>query len=175
MDTVLIALLVLMMLLHGVMTVARGWMLGQEMTAEAWADMTTRTSARASTGLRVADVQVLGSLGTLTVQNSGESKLADFDRWDVILHCYTASGQYRISRLTFAVGAPPGEGWAVEGLYLDASEGIAEVYEPGVLNPGEEVVILAYLAAPLEEGATHMVVVGTSNGATSTRQFATTP
>ncbi|NLD43869.1 MAG: hypothetical protein GX657_10275 [Chloroflexi bacterium] len=175
MDTVLVALLVMMMMLHGVMTVATGWTSAQELTSAAWADMAARTSERASTGLRIIDVEASGSTVLVTVQNSGEVRLAGFDAWDVILHCHTALGQYRIERLPLAGGALPGEGWSVQGLYLQAAERRAEVYEPGVLNPGEEMIIRASLSVPLAEEATHLLVVGTPNGVTSSRQFTATP
>ena len=80
-------------------------------------------------------------------------------------------GQYRIGRLDHASVAPTGEEWSVQGIYADASRHRPEVYDPGILNPGEVLVIRARLATPLDDEAIHLAVLGTQNGVVSRRQF----
>ena len=175
MDTVLIALLVMMVILFGVLTLTSGWLASQRLAAAAWDERQARALERSATALRIVDASAQGGEITLTVENEGSSNLADYDQWDLIVHCYTAMGQYRIRRLRHAPAAPMGEWWDVQGIYVDASESRPEVYDPGILNPGEALVIRATLETPLDGEAIHLAVLSTENGVVSSRQFGALP
>jgi hypothetical protein len=175
MDTVLIALLVMMVILFSVLTLTSGWLASQRLAAEAWDERQARALSRSATALRIAEASVQGGEITLTVENEGSRSLEDYGRWDLIVHCYTAMGQYRIGRLDHASVAPTGEEWDVQGIYADVSTLRPETYDPGILNPGEALVIRATLATPLDDEAIHLAVLGTGNGVVSRRQFGAIP
>jgi hypothetical protein len=175
MDTVLIALLVMMVILFSVLTLTSGWLASQRLAAAAWDEHQARALERSATALRIVEAAVQGGEIILTVENEGSSSLAEYSRWDLILHCYTATGQYRIGSLSHAAVAPAGGEWAVEGIYVDASRHREEVYDRGILNPGEALVIRARLATPLDDEAIHLAVLGTPNGVVSRRQVVATP
>lgn len=175
METVLIALLVMMVILVSVTTIATGWITAQQTAEAAWDDREERMAARIATGVSIVDAEAQGNTVTLAVRNSGERRLTDFPSWDLIVHLHTAAGQYRVERLSHADAAQTPETWDVVGIYLDASASEPEAYEPGILNPGEVAVLRASLETALDEDATHMAVLGTPNGIARTCQFTVTP
>jgi hypothetical protein len=59
----------------------------------------------------------------------------------------------------------------VEGLYLDASEGTEEVFDPDILNPGEEVVIQIWVSPPVGSPTTNLATVATPNGISASTAF----
>ena len=61
MDTVLIALLVMMVILFSVLTLTSGWLASQRLAAEAWDERQARALSRSATALRIAEASVTGS------------------------------------------------------------------------------------------------------------------
>jgi hypothetical protein len=102
---------------------------------------------------------------TVAVLNAGQTRLADVDRWDVIVQYYDASGSYHIDRLAYFAGAQPANGeWVVNGVYLQASGSTPELYEPGIFNPAEKMTLELRISPAAGRGITGLVVVGTANG-----------
>ena len=123
--------------------------------------MRTELSA-AGTSLPVADTL------EVTLENSGQVKLADFDKWDVIVQYYDGTGTYHTRWLPYAEGALGDNEWEVAWIQLD---GAAEAFEPNVLNPGEQIKIRAQLNPSVGASTTNMVVVSTPNGIPASTYF----
>lgn len=61
--------------------------------------------------------------------------------------------------------------WIVAAIYSDDTLGQEEVFEPGILNPGEVMLIEMKLAPPPGTGTTNWVIVSSYNGVVASAQF----
>ena len=104
----------------------------------------------------------------LILQNDGQTRLADFGKWDIIVHYYDASANYSIKWLPFTESALGDNEWELAWIKLN---GAAEVFEPNVFNPGEQMMIRGQLNPPVGVGTTNMVVVSTPSGVTGMTYF----
>ena len=102
------------------------------------------------------------------LENSGQTKLADYDKWDIIVQYYDGAGTYYIKWLPYTEGTLGNNEWEVVWIRLD---GEAEIFEPNVLNPKEEIKIRAQFNPSVGAGTTNMVVVATPNGITASTYF----
>jgi hypothetical protein len=102
------------------------------------------------------------------LENSGQTKLADFNKWDIIVQYYDGTGTYHVAWLPHAEAALNDNEWEVAWIQLD---GATEVFEPNVLNPKEEMMIRAQLNPSVGAGTTNMVIVATPSGVTASTYF----
>jgi hypothetical protein len=110
--------------------------------------------------MRAEELSWADSLLRVTVANDGQTKLASFDKWDFIVQYHNGSNTY--SRwLPYTEGTPGNNEWGKARICLD---GQTEVFEPGILNPQEELVILAKLNPLPGANTTGDVTIGTPNG-----------
>jgi len=110
-----------------------------------WVDQQGRIEEQADTrvtspfGLEVT----ASSTVQVTLTNDGSESLGMFDDWDLIFEVQESPG-IDVVYLTYSSTTPPAAGaWAVQGIYLNVASSTAEIVEPGVFNPGEEMVIVA--------------------------------
>lgn len=120
-----------------------------------------------------AETQDSGSTIAVKVRNSGQVKLADFERWDLIVQYYSKPNDrdYLMSWLPYSEGPLDNMQWTVSGIYLDANETIQEVFEPGILNPDEEMIIQIKVLPPIPVGSTNLLTISTHNGITVSSHF----
>lgn len=124
-----------------------------------------------------AETQNSGSIVRVKVRNSGHVKLADFERWDVVVQYYTDGLQeedpnlYQVDWLPYTTGIPADMQWTVSGIYLDADTLTPEVFEPGILNPDEEMVIQARLLPSVAVTSTNLITLNTLNGISASSHF----
>jgi hypothetical protein len=111
----------------------------------------------------------------VALRNSGQTKLGDFARWDVIVQYYDSGGTYYVKWLPYIEGTPGDNEWRKKGIYLNSENLTAEVFEPGILNPGEELVIEAKLNPPVGVGTTNLVVTSTPSGIPASITFSNQP
>ena len=100
----------------------------------------------------------------VTLKNEGNTKLADFDRWDVILQCESGDVQW------YPYGAGDNT-WGVGGIYLDYSEGTGEVFDLNILNPGEEMVIWVSISPAVGSPTINTATIATPNGISASTVF----
>lgn len=169
METVLVTLLVITAVLFGALTLAYRYLAAQDMTVRSSREMEERVQERARTALDVLRVETRSSGETVEValKNVGSTKLADFERWDVLLQYYDDLGAYHAQWYPYS---PHANAWTVQGIYLVAP-GTAEGYEPGILNPGEEAVLRISLSPVVGPGSMNWVTVATPNGITASAVF----
>ncbi len=174
METVVVAALVIAVVLFGMLTLAQGYLSAQSEILESWRAMNERALERTRTGLRPVGgaMGATGDVVELTVRNDGSVRLADFARWDVVLEYMGPTA--RMARWYPYVDAPdPGlDQWTVAGIYLDAAAGQPEVYNPGILDPGEEMVIRVKVSPPVKVGSSNMAIIGTPSGVSTSVFFA---
>jgi len=107
----------------------------------------------------------------VSLRNSGQVKLASFDNWDVIVQYIGQDGSYYITWLPYTDGTPSNNQWTVDGIYLSSENLTAEVFEPGILNPGEEMVIEARLDPRVRNNTAGDVAISTPNGVSESTSF----
>ena len=133
---------------------------------DAWHVIEARTEERSDT--KITGPLALSVSATSTVQmtivNEGRVALGGFADWDVIFEVQTAPG-LGISYLSYATSSSPAAGeWTAKGIYLDAASSAPEIVDPGVLNPGEEMVVLANPSPSVKANTYDRAIFSTPNG-----------
>jgi hypothetical protein len=95
------------------------------------------------------------------VSNSGQTKLANFDKWDVIVSYIDINDNACSKWLPYTTLLSADNKWRKARIGLD---GPTEFFEPGILNPSEEMVILSHLDPPPKSGTTIDISISTPNG-----------
>lgn len=170
MEHVILALIAMAVILSGGMILAQTAVVSADRLAEQWKETGVRTEELTRTAISATSVvdQGVGGLG-VTVRNSGQVVLGQFADWDVIVQYYDAPGNYKIARMTYTPNTTPGNNeWAVNAINLGANP---EVYEKGLLDPGEDMKLYVKPNPPLGNGKTILIVIGTDRGITTSIQF----
>jgi hypothetical protein len=174
MESVVAALVSVALILFAALTVTQGTLSTHSDLSESWKAMEVRSGELTRTEIAVPSVTV-GPGGTTldaTISNDGSLHLKGFENWDVVLQYYDGTGGYYITKLVYTSSATPNDDeWTVEGIYLDAGIPTPETFEPGILNPGEEMVITIKPNPAIGNGTTDRLIVGTPNGVTASAIF----
>lgn len=174
MESVLAAIVSVALILFATLTVTQGALSTADLFSENWKAMEERSGEIARTEITITDVATAsGQYVDSTVENAGSVSLGSFStRWDVIVQYYDGNnGNYYIIWAPYTSSNPPGDNqWTVEGIYL-AGTSTPEVYEPGILNPGEEVVIRFKANPVVGLSTTNRITVAASNGVTTSAIF----
>jgi hypothetical protein len=103
----------------------------------------------------------------VTVKNTGQTRLASFDKWDVIVS-YLNSGTQYSKWLDYTLSPPVNDEWQKARIGLN---GPIEYFEPGILNPAEEMVALIHLDPPPDDTDGGDVSIATPNGVYTSMSF----
>ena len=171
MENALVSIILIIIIIFAVLTLAHASLDTQEDVISGWVVFEEGTEDRVNTRLAWISGTSSGDNIEIVLRNEGAVKVADYDRWDVILHYYSPAGDYYIKRLTYIPGAPTTDEWTVKGIYVDYDNLIVESYEPGIVNPGEEVVLWLAISPPTTQTSTKLVIISMSNGVTLQRAF----
>ena len=122
-------------------------------------------SASAQTTVTETDVEVV-------VHNRGRAKYpaVSFAQWEVVVRYVDDGGTERLEYMPYSDTLQAGT-WTASQIYLDEPTLTAEVYEPDIFNPEEEMVITVRLSALLGASTTNTVTVSTPEGGRSTVFF----
>ena len=160
-----------------IMTFGGDMMGAFDSTTESWIAMQSRIEERADTrvtgptGLSVSATSTVA----LTMVNEGDVTLGRFADWDVIFEIQENPG-IDFAYLTYTTNATPAANeWTVQGIFLNAASSIAEIVDPGVFNPGEEMVILANPSPSVTANTVDRATIVTPNGVTTTVIFQIDP
>lgn len=123
----------------------------------------------------------VSSLGTLvtsnsrldfTVKNDGQSQLRQISDWDVIVWYEGSGSGLQIEWLTYTTsGTPSADQWTLTGIYEDAGTADPEVYQPGIVNPGEEFIIRIELGPAAATSSSNTVTLAVEQGVAVTAVF----
>ena len=102
------------------------------------------------------------------LENTGQTKLSDFSKWDVIVQYFDDSGNYTVKWLPYVEGSSSPNEWDVGWIKMN---GKPEVFDKGVLNPGEQIMIETRIDPSVGVDTTNMVVISTPSGVTCTTYF----
>ncbi len=174
MGNVIVSLICIAIMLTGMMVMTQSSFSSVDVVSESWKQMEERAGEIARTKITplTAETQGAGANVEIALRNEGEMKLADFARWDVIIHYYRATGDHLIKWLPYTEADPPGDNeWTVTGIFMDAATSDPEVFEPGIFNPGEEMVIQIKVSPPVGPATTNWASITTPNGITASIIF----
>jgi flagellar protein FlaF len=168
METAITALIVIGVMLLAILSVSDRSITAQSVISEAAREMQEREGERARTNLEVlsATSSAQGQFVQVTVKNSGLTKLADFQVWDVLLD-YSDGTAERVRWYPYGSGVNKWD----EQLYQVASPPSAEFFDPGIFNPGEEMVITVEVSPAVGSGTTNLVSITSPNGITASAVF----
>lgn len=145
METVLAAVIIIFLILFAALTLSDAFLTSQNDIQAAWQEMGERMDEQSRVHIESLDATAIfsGTTVEVTMRNNGSVRLADYEDWDVIVQYYdtsTPSG-YQIAWLPYVSSVPASNQWSVGGLYIDAASNQPEQYEPGIWNPGEEIIL----------------------------------
>lgn len=160
MDSVLPAFIVVLLLLFATLAPAQSYLSSQDRIQASRQAMEARLLDRARTDLTPVSAQSSadGAVVELTLRNTGQTKLADFDQWDMILEYYDSGAAYHIVWLTYDENPPPAlNTWSVVGISQD-------VYDPDIFNPGEAITMQFQVSPVVGPETTNRVALTTPSG-----------
>ena len=169
METAIVSLICIALVVFGGMTMSQGFLTSVDASAVGLEETGQRDEVIMRTELTPVSTNMPAS-NTLEeiLENSGQTKLADYDKWDVIVQYYDGAGTYYIKWLPYTEGTLGDNEWEIVWIQLD---GEAEIFEPNVLNPKEAIKIRAQLNPSVGATTTNMVVVATPSGITASTYF----
>lgn len=173
MENTIVALISIALIVFGALTMSQSSLSSVDSLSGAWKEMekTAEEMARTSISTLSTSTQSDGAVVEITLKNEGQTKLGDFENWDVIVQYYRASGAYLVKWLPYVEEEPGGNEWTVGGIYLDAANGTPEVFETGIFNPDEEMVVRIKLNPPVGPGTTNLATIATPNGICASATF----
>lgn len=163
MENVLISLISLALIVVSTVTVTFSMFKSANEMASAWKAMEQQSSTIERTQIAaVAPSIYQGGIIDLTVQNDGQVDLLDYEDWDVIIQYQSGGATY----LTYETGSSPAAGeWTMSGIYV--SGGSPEVFDPGILNPGEYMILSINPDQAISSAEMVKLTVSTPNGVTA--------
>ena len=169
METILVSLICKALIVFGGMTMSQGFMTSVDTSTTGLEEVRQRGETLMRTELTPVS-STLTAANTLEVilENTGQAKLADFDKWDFIVQYYDDTGVYYTKWLPHTAGTLGDNEWEVSGILLN---GETEFYEPNVLNQSESILLIAQLDPAVGDNTTNMVVVATPDGITASTYF----
>jgi hypothetical protein len=172
METVLISIICIALLVFGGMTMSQGFMTSVDASTASLSEIGARTEDVMRTMLTPISTHLSLLTGPdpleIVLENTGQTKIADFEKWDVIVQYYDDSGVYNVKWLPYSASGGGTSEWGVGWIRLD---GQPEKFEPNVLNPGEEIMLETSLDPSVSDNATNIVVISTPSGITCSTYF----
>jgi hypothetical protein len=166
METILVSLVSLALIIISSVTMAISTMQSQNKVADSWKQMEAQSSNINRTDIMaLPPLSYTGGVIDLTVKNDGQTNLNAFSKWDVIVQYQDSS----VSYLTYTASYPPADNeWTVKGIYTSGET--PEIFDPGVLDPGELMIVSVMLNPAVGSGETCRITISTPNGVKSQTQ-----
>lgn len=161
MTTAVVCIICIAMIVVGCMTLSQGVLTSADTAALSAQQLSVREGEMMRTGLTGVSAS-LPAANTLqaVIENSGQTRLASYDKWDFIVQYYDAADNYYVNWLPYHEGALGNNQWHETGLYFN---GQPEAFEPEILNPQEQLDLKAILNPAAGYRAINMTIA-TPNG-----------
>lgn len=143
MGNAISALIAVAIILTAVLLIGHAGFASVDATSAAWKDMGQNTSDINRTAIDAYDQNWVSSGNYIDIylRNTGNVALTNFAQWDVVVTYTATNHNLYILWVPYTTIYPPGNNqWTVRGIYRDATSS-PEVFQPGMFNPGEEMVI----------------------------------
>lgn len=174
METVLISIICIALMVFGGMTMSQGFMTSVDTSTMGLNEMEQMTDSIMRTELTPISADYYEISGNdrvdIVLENTGQTKIADFEKWDVIVQYRTNPATYNVIWLPYteAVAQNPPNEWGWVWIRLDGED---ETFEPNILNPGEQIMIRTYLSPAAGDDYVNMVTISTPGGVTCSTYF----
>jgi hypothetical protein len=172
METAITALIVISLLVLSVLMVTERSLSAQSSFSESLRQMQDGIEERSRTGITPikAETKALGATVEITLKNTGNTKLADFGQWDVILEYDAGGGNWQTRWYSYTASLASNQ-WTVAGIYLNAATSTSEIFEPNIFNPGEEMVIQVKVSPAVGSPTANWATIATPNGISASTVF----
>lgn len=169
METAIVSIICIALIVFGGMTMSQGFITSVDASTTGLEEVSQRDETVMRTELTplTTDMPALNTL-ELTLENTGQTRLSDFEKWDIIVQYYDGTGTYHVQWLPYTEDALGDNEWEVAWIHLGDD---SEVFEPGVLNPEEKIMLRSQLNPPAGANTTNMVVTATPGGVTASTYF----
>lgn len=174
MENVIVAVFCIALVLIGAMTIAQSSLNSTDTIAEAWKQMENTSEEISRTNIASIGAVTLTPAATtvkVTLENTGETKLEEFDEWDVIVQYRDTNADLLVKRLSYTSSPPGNNEWTVDAIYLDASTSATEVFDPGIFNPDEDLIIRIELDPAVGTPTANLATIATHNGVATSAVF----
>jgi hypothetical protein len=163
MAPVVVSIICIALIILGGMMMSQGILTSADTTAVSVEEISDRESEITRTDITALRASYLSwsDLLRVTVANDGQTKLASYDKWDCIARYYDATAAYHAEWLPFTSGNLSANQWQKARIGLN---GPTEYFEPGILNPQEELVLLASLSPLPGDATSGDITIATPNG-----------
>jgi hypothetical protein len=169
METAIVSIICIGLIAFGGMTMSRGFLTSVDSSTAELDAVGQRNETIMRTEITpLAATMSSNNILEITVENSGQTRLADYDKWDVIIQYYDGEGVYHITWLPFTEEVAGDNEWEISWIRVNDA---AEIYEPNVLNPKEQMLIRAQVNPAVGAGTTNMAVIATPSGITASTYF----
>jgi len=170
MENSIPALFIGALLLMATVLIGRGGFIGMDNVGQSLKASEARAVERSNTELSVTATSIdpTGANVTLTVLNEGQTPIADFNRMDVLVQYFGESGTRYDKWIAYTSGALGSDMWTAGGFLND-------IFEPGILNPGETMDLTVRLNPVVGVATTNKAVVATEHGVVVQALFAGPP
>ena len=164
METAIVSIICIALVVFGGMTMSQGFLTSVDTTTSSLEVMSnqSRNIMRTEITATAYSSAGVGEYLNIRVSNTGQTKLADFSKWDFIVQYYDDASIYHVTWLPYTEGVPGVNQWHKTGIYL--ASGDPEAFEPNILNPGEEIRVQARLSPPFNKDDVNLAVISTQNG-----------
>jgi len=130
--------------------------------AAAWQSMSTTLNNMRTTSISAEEYREYNEGDIwIRVTNDGECNLYDFSKWDVIAQYDDGTSTYLTYRES---GSLEANEWTIEGIYTSLD--YSEIFDPGILNPEEYLIILADMTPPIGVNESTRISISTPAGIT---------
>lgn len=174
MSNLILALISVAIILGAITAFAEGSLKPQGTLTDSFKEMEQRAgdAARSEMSSVSTAVTLSGARLDWRTRNSGQAKLRDFSKWDLVARYHGAvSTQLQVQRLTYTTSNPPAAGqWTVTTIFAGAGAG-GEIYEPDIVNPGEEFNVRVTFSPVIGSPTSNSVTVAAENGVSVTAAF----
>jgi hypothetical protein len=162
METIIVSIVSMALIIISTLTVTVSTLQSANRLAEAWTQLEERSVDSSQTHIEAhAPMSYTGGVIVVQIDNDGNTSLRDYDTWDVILQYEDGQSVY----LTPATDTPQAGQWTVEGRYI--AGGRPEVFDVGIFDPGEEMVVAISPPQDIPQGEVARVTISTPAGVTS--------
>jgi len=172
METAIVSIICIALIVVGGMTMSKSFLSSVDTTAVGLEEVSNRDKNILRTSLSIISAsQTAENILRVRMENIGQVKLNDFDKWDIIVHYYDSSGNYHVKWLPYTDYSLEDNEWTKDGIYIDSALLTAEAFEPEILNPDEEMIIRAQLNPVVGIDTVNTVIISTSNGVSTSATF----
>ena len=165
MENAIPSLLIGALLIVASTLIARSGLKSYDEIGNSVKEMQNRMVDQLQSRITISNVTVDGGGGgiTLNLANVGQTRVATYERVDLILTYYTSPTVRVTTWLPYDTGAGANT-WTITSISND-------VYEPGILNPGETATVHVTLSAPVQAGKTNFVLMDSEAGSIASTNF----